>query len=1136
MKNTEREGLQGWVKVALALALLALLGGGAGFYINQKQIVQRNAKDRFYAIGQTKVNQIAAWRTDLLRDAAILSSSPLLMDVMHGYLSNPGEKTTRLIRDYLRHIQANYPVADVLLTDPRGRILMSLSGNLEPLGGYRDALETACQNLKPVFTELTTEDRNPVPHISTVAPVPDLRDRTGKPAGVLILVYDASRFLYPLIQSWPLPSKSAETLLVRQDGDEVLFLNNLRHQEDAALKLRIPLTRTDVPAVMAVQGMKDLVQGRDYRGEEVLAVLLPVPDSPWFMVAKENVDEVFAEWYFRAFLILALLSGGIAFTGATGWALWQKSRKSHFRNLYQTEAKLRSSIERHSITLKAIGDAVISTDLAGRVEVLNPVAEGLTGWAQDQASGRPLSEVFHIINEETRQTVENPVSKVLREGMVVGLANHTLLIAKDGQERPIADSAAPIRDEKGRITGVVLVFRDQTDERRVQRLNQVRMTLLEYASTHTLGEFLTKTLDEIGVLVNSPVGFYHFVSPDQQTLSLQQWSTRTLKEFCQTQGGGMHYGIDQAGVWADCVREGKPVIHNNYDSLPDKKGMPQGHARVIRELVVPVMRNNRAAAILGVGNKPVDYTEADVDAVSFLADATWQIVEKKQSDQALAHSHELMQYIIEHNQSAIAVHDQNLNYVYVSRRYLDEYNVKEDVIGKHHYEVFPDLPQKWRDVHQRSLAGEIVRADDDPYVREDGSTEWTRWECRPWHASDGSIGGIIIYTEVITQRKRLEDQVRQAQKMEAIGRLAGGVAHDFNNMLSVILGYAELAMEIAKPDDPLHGPLKEIQNAANRSAKITRQLLAFARKQTIAPRVLDLNEIVEGMLRMLRRLIGEDIELKWLPAADMWPLNMDPSQIDQILANLCVNARDAMDGGGRVVIETGRATFDEEACMGHADCRPGDFVLLAVSDNGQGMDKPTLDNLFEPFFTTKEVGQGTGLGLSTVYGIVQQNKGFIHVYSEPRTGTSFKIYLPRHDAPVESDRDEDEILNAARDHETILLVEDEPAILKMATLMLEKLGYNVLAANTPGKALEVAKTFGSPIHLVITDVVMPEMNGRDLAEQLILLHPDMKILFMSGYTANVIAHHGVLDEGVRFIPKPFSRKDIALKVREVLDA
>jgi len=385
------------------------------------------------------------------------------------------------------------------------------------------------------------------------------------------------------------------------------------------------------------------------------------------------------------------------------------------------------------------------------------------------------------------------------------------------------------------------------------------------------------------------------------------------------------------------------------------------------------------------------------------------------------------------------------------------------------------------------------------------------------------------------ERDKLQSQLLQAQKMESVGRLAGGVAHDFNNMLGVILGHTELALLQADENHDLHSDLKEIQKAAKRSADITKQLLAFARKQTISPKQLDLNNTVESMLNMLRRLIGEDIDLVWKPSAHLWPVKMDPSQIDQIMANLCINAKDAISGVGKITIETGKKTFDEEYCNEHPGFIPGDFVLLAVSDNGCGMDKETLDNLFEPFFTTKEVGKGTGLGLATIYGIVKQNNGFINVYSEPGQGSTFKIYLPRLIADETTDTTVPEKKAAAGGAETILLVEDESTILRMIRKMLERKGYSVLPAATPAEAIDMAKAHADQIHLLMTDVVMPEMNGRDLAGQITALYPDIKLLFMSGYTANVIAHHGVLDDGVAFIQKPFSMADMTAKVRDVLD-
>jgi two-component system cell cycle sensor histidine kinase/response regulator CckA len=399
----------------------------------------------------------------------------------------------------------------------------------------------------------------------------------------------------------------------------------------------------------------------------------------------------------------------------------------------------------------------------------------------------------------------------------------------------------------------------------------------------------------------------------------------------------------------------------------------------------------------------------------------------------------------------------------------------------------------------------------------------------------GLVRDITERVHAEADRERLRAQLAQAQKMESVGRLAGGVAHDFNNMLSVILGHAEMALMQVEPSDPLHRRLRQIQESAMRSANLVRQLLAFARKQTVAPKVLDLNNTVAGMLKMLRRLIGEDIDLVWMPGANLWPVKMDPSQIDQVLANLCVNARDAIVDVGKVTIETENVVLDEAYCASHAGFMPGQYTVLAVGDNGCGMDKEILVNLFDPFFTTKEVGKGTGLGLATVYGIVKQNSGFINVHSEPDQGTTFRIYLPRHGGKAPQDQECGSLQAVAGGNEAVLLVEDAPMLLGIGRSMLEQLGYRVLSAGGPDEAIRLAEADTGEIHLLMTDVVMPAMNGKELARRLAELRPAIKTLFMSGYTANVIAHHGVLNEGVHFIQKPFSIKDLSAKVREAID-
>lgn len=414
----------------------------------------------------------------------------------------------------------------------------------------------------------------------------------------------------------------------------------------------------------------------------------------------------------------------------------------------------------------------------------------------------------------------------------------------------------------------------------------------------------------------------------------------------------------------------------------------------------------------------------------------------------------------------------------------------------------------------------------------------------PFKGMDGTLHGLVGISRDITaqkraeeERKKLQNQLIQAQKMESVGLLAGGVAHDFNNMLGVILGHAEMAMDQLDRDLPLFADLEEIRKAAERSAGITRQLLAFARKQAIAPRVINLNETVENQITFLRRLIGENIDLVWLPAPDLWSVKVDPSQMDQILTNICINARGAITGIGRITVQTGNRFLDDEYCLTHPGSVAGEYVWIAVSDNGRGMDKVTLAHIFEPFFTTKGVGEGTGLGLSTVYGAVKQNHGFIEVVSEPEEGSTFTIYLPRYlDKSAGGQTFQDcAPESASGGQETILLVEDEETILKMTSTMLHRLGYTVLVAASPHEALRVASEHSGKIHLLLTDVVMPEMNGRDLANSMQETYPHLKCLFMSGYTSDIITNHGVLGEEIQFIQKPFSKNQLAHKVKTILE-
>src|ERR1700722_18471280 len=464
------------------------------------------------------------------------------------------------------------------------------------------------------------------------------------------------------------------------------------------------------------------------------------------------------------------------------------------------------------------------------------------------------------------------------------------------------------------------------------------------------------------------------------------------------------------------------------------------------------------------------------------------------------------------------------------------YANSEELIGQHIHGLYADTDLWFNlaDFLRSSSPFQGVAAE---WKRKDGTTTVVRVSGRS--VTNGKEGAVIfeLFTEDVTERRALEQQLRQAQKMEAVGRLAGGIAHDFNNLLMVISGYTEFLLERLGTAPDLRAPAQEIASAAERASSLTRQLLAFSRKQMLAPKIVNLNDVVTENIKMLTRMIGEDIDLVIVPGANLWAVRADSGQIEQVIMNLAVNARDAMPSGGKLTIEITNATLDDNYARVHAPLQSGDYVMVAISDTGAGMDTETQSHIFEPFFTTKGP-KGTGLGLSTVYGIIKQSGGYIWVYSEVGRGTTFKIYLPRVAStgeavvqvatPVEQQRVEPGT-------ETILLVEDETNLRYLARQYLEKQGYKVIEAADGAVAMQIAVAHEKVIHLLLTDVIMPGMNGRELAQRISEIRPNVKILYMSGYTENVIGHNGMLDAGVRLLQKPFTLRDLKSKVREVLD-
>ncbi len=577
--------------------------------------------------------------------------------------------------------------------------------------------------------------------------------------------------------------------------------------------------------------------------------------------------------------------------------------------------------------------------------------------------------------------------------------------------------------------------------------------------------------------------------------------------------------------------------------LPSESAAREGDALlaalgVASALVVPVVARDEALGVLLLASNRTDLAgeegEAFVRAARSVSAQIGQALALGRMFSELAHAEQRYRAIFENARDAIVITTPDGVIVDANRGSEAVMGVPRGrLVGRNVADFSPDETAPRRSQYERALAQAGGSAPPAPVKRPDGTVLQVEVSRAVIDVGDDKL--VLSVGRDVTERLRMEEQLRQVQKMDAVGNLAAGVAHDFNNLLSVILSYSTLVLGELKPGDPLRVDIEEVKRAGERSCELTRQLLAFSRKQMLQPRFIDLNSILAGMERMLRRLLGESVDLSLLTFGRVGKVLADPGQIEQVIMNLVVNARDAMPAGGKLSVETADVELDADYAARHHGLSAGPYVMLAVSDTGTGMDAGTRDRIFEPFFTTKELGTGTGLGLATVFGIVKQSDGHVWVYSEPGKGTTFKVYLPRQDHAVEESVPVPPSVTDLRGHETVLLVEDEEQVRTLARAILGRNGYNVLEAQNGGEAFLVCEQYEARIHLLLTDVIMPRMSGKQLAERLAPLRPDMRVLFMSGYTDNSVVHHGVLDAGVAFLQKPITPDGLLRKIREVLD-
>lgn len=539
----------------------------------------------------------------------------------------------------------------------------------------------------------------------------------------------------------------------------------------------------------------------------------------------------------------------------------------------------------------------------------------------------------------------------------------------------------------------------------------------------------------------------------------------------------------------------------------------------------------------------------DVGEPKYLLGFSLDITENKKTEIALRNSEEKYRLLFEYMSAGFALHEiifdeknNPIDYRFLEINTAFEKltgKTQKEIVGRTVKEIMPNTEDYWIQTYGKVATTGI------PVSYQNYSQELNRYfDVKAFSPSKNKFA--VIFNDITDiklaeeEKDRMKEQLAQKQKMESIGSLAGGIAHDFNNMLGVILGHTDMAIKKTDKKQSIFNSLQEIRKAAKHSAELTKQLLTFARKQTTSPKIIDINEAIQEMMSMLQQLIGENIFLAWFPGKNIGMVKIDPSQFDQIITNLCINAKEAITNTGKITIETSVASFDEEYCKQHTNHLPGNYVQLIFNDNGSGMDESILSKIFEPFFTTKGVGKGTGLGLATVYGIVKQNKGFINVFSKVGSGTTFKVYLPRFTKQdISSNNKENKVQiqnkNIQNNQINILLVEDEPMVMEMTTTMLEIQKYNVIPAKSPEEAIKIAENNSNKIDILITDLIMPKMNGKELAEKILSSHPNTKCLFMSGYTADVIAKHGVLEEDINFIEKPFTMEELSNKIIEILN-
>ncbi len=1087
-QKASRRPAIGMREVVAYVLIFLLTAGSIGIFLHwqisshyEKEMASWQARQSGLADDQAQ--RLSDWLKERQGDARVLSSTPSIRAILvsHPAAASLAHETIASLDDLAKY----YSYAGVYILDRDGRVVEQSIRSVALNPSFAGSCRAVAGSGAPLLTLVgDAPSRSQMGFIFPIFPESDANGSSHHPqeaVGEVLLVSDASTTLFPLVTRDVVPTRTGETLLVRREGNDVVLFSPLRMAPALSRQLRFPLPTAPQVDRLALDGRVAFGTFTDYRGVSVLAATQIIPATGWGLVRK--IDRIEALEDFHRAAIAEVLAGALLVI-LLGSLIFFHRRDVMMRALKQDEKKFKALLE-------SPPDVMIILNRTSHIVFVNSATERMFGYGLEELLGKTFQMLVPEksqgeIAEFYKHFFTNPE---MRETM---LQREISCLRKDGSEFPAEINSSPIETLQGPVIGVAI--RDITQRKRAEEALQQ-------------SEQRYRTLFE-----NAPVGIYR-TTPDGRILAGNPALVRML---------GCSSFEEMARSNLNTHFFGPEYPRSQFIGLMEHKGEVAG--------LECVWHNVNGEALLIRENARAIRDESG--AILYYEGTVEDITERKRAEAENAR----LVTAIEQSAEAVVITNTKGEIEYVNPAFTRATGyTREEALGqnprilksgKHDGAYYQEL---WATIQKgMPWQGEVVNQ------RKDGTLYTEHMSIAPVRGEDGEITHFIATKQDVTERKIMESQLQQAVKIEAVGRLAGGVAHDFNNLLTIINGYSELLLDELGSNETLSGYVNEIHASGERAAALTRQLLAFSRRQVLAPQVLDLNLVISNLENMLRRLIGEDIVLLTLLDPALGRIKADPGQIEQVIMNLSVNARDAMPLGGKLTIETRNVDLDEGYAHNHPTVKASPHVMLTVSDTGQGMTPETQEHIFEPFFTTKEKGKGTGLGLATVYGIVKQSEGSIWVYSELGHGTVFKVYLP---LVVEEDRPAEPAISDTDSEsgtETILVVEDEEGVRSLVRLALASGGYNVLETPNAESALATCANFEGPIHLLLTDVVMPQMSGPMVADRVTALRPDIKVLYMSGYTDDAIVHHGVLSQEMPFLQKPFSPGALRRKIREVL--